>query len=172
MGSSTSTLVSTSSANVEPLVMTSVLEAPGHVVFGGSPAPVESTRRAGRKPAKQSNDTMECFSTNDPDLILQARQLMAEVYLKRDFISHSEITDEGVLSEESDPYGSHSTYYVVVPKNQKTVLATVRIIHYDIQKDENSFPVMKHKQDFDPRGPRSSGISRDREPRGSVRSGP
>jgi hypothetical protein len=149
MGSSTSTLVSTSSATIQPWV-TPVSEVPGPVVLGGSPAPVQSTQRAVTKPAKQTNDAMECFSTDDPDLILQARQLMADVYLKRDFVSHSEITDEGVLSEESDPYGSHSTYYVVVPKNQKTVLATVRIIHYDIQKDENSFPVMKHKQDFDP----------------------
>ncbi len=56
MGSSTSTLVSTSSANVEPLVMTSVSEAPGHVGLGGSPAPVQSTQRAGEE-ASQADPT-------------------------------------------------------------------------------------------------------------------
>jgi hypothetical protein len=99
---------------------------------------------------EQASNEMECFSTDDPELILKARQLMAQVYLKRDFITAEEITDEGVLSAESDPHGSHSTYYVVVPKNQRTVLATVRIIHYDAAKGEDSFPVMKYKQMLDP----------------------
>jgi hypothetical protein len=106
--------------------------------------------RTGTKADDQVTNDMECFSTDDPELILKARQLMADVYLKRDFVTHSEINHEGVLSEESDPYGSHSTYYVVVPKNQKAVLATVRIINYDPQKGESSFPVMKYKEHFDP----------------------
>lgn len=149
MGSSTSTLVSTSSTTTSPRV-TPVAEAPAHLTLGGSPAPVQSTERAGTKSGKKTKNEMECFATDDPELILQARQLMAAVYLKRDFITQSELDDDGVLTEENDPHGSHSTYYVVVPKNQKTVLATVRIINYDPQKGESSFPVLKHKADFDP----------------------
>jgi hypothetical protein len=100
---------------------------------------------------EQVSNDMECFSTDDPELILKARQLMARVYLQRDFVTRSEITEEGVLREDSDPYGSHSTYYVVVPKGQKSVLATVRIINYDPQKGESSFPVMKYRESFDAR---------------------
>jgi hypothetical protein len=112
------------------------------------------TREAVVDPATKAGDQvsndMECFATDDPELILKARQLMADVYLKRDFVTPSEITDEGVLIEESDPHASHSTYYVVVPQNQKTVLATVRIINYDPEKGESSFPVMTYKESFDP----------------------
>ena len=97
-----------------------LLEAPDTGVgtpdaLADRPSALIPARPATNAGARVSND-MECFSTDDPELILKARRLMADVYLKRDFVTPSDITDEGVLSEESDPYGSHSTYYVVVPK--------------------------------------------------------
>jgi hypothetical protein len=149
MGSSTSTLIPTSSADT-PTWAKPVSNTPEYKE-AGSPAAVRSTARTGFKSGKHMNDDMECFSTDDPELILKARQLMADVYLKRDFVTDSEINHLGVLSEESDPYASHSTYYVVVPKNQKTVLATVRIINFDPRKGESSFPVLRYKKDFDSR---------------------
>jgi hypothetical protein len=145
------TPVSMDRADVSTSV-TPVSRVPGGAKHGGWRTSVRSTARTGTKAAEQMSNDMECFSTDDPELILKARRLMADVYLKRDFITHSDINDDGVLTEESDPYGSHSTYYVVVPKNQKTVLATIRLIQYDPEKGEGSFPVLKYKKNFDPRG--------------------
>src|ERR1700761_4153491 len=105
MGTSTATLVAPSSATT-PAWDAPVLSTPAHVELG-SPATAPSTAPA-PKAGKKAKNEMECFATDDPELILQARQLMAAVYLKRDFITQSELDHDGPLTEEKEPHATHS----------------------------------------------------------------
>lgn len=91
-----------------------------------------------------------CFATDDPELVLQARQMVAQDYLRRNFVRQEDITDEGVIGPEADPYAEHSTYYVLMDPATNEMIATSRKIHYDPAKGEKSFPLFGHKEKLDP----------------------
>lgn len=86
-----------------------------------------------------------CIATDDPVLIQKARRLMAKEYLRHNFITANDIDENGVLTEASDPYGEHSTYFVVTANNGQDVAATARTIHYNYAMGEKSFPLFKYK---------------------------
>ncbi len=91
-----------------------------------------------------------CFATDDPELIHRARQMTAAHYLKRGYVTQEEITDDGVISPEADPYVDHSTYYVLMQPGTDEIIATSRKIHFDPDKGEKSFPLFDHKDELDP----------------------
>ncbi|MDQ5963494.1 MAG: hypothetical protein QG629_576 [Patescibacteria group bacterium] len=91
-----------------------------------------------------------CFSTTDPALIQKAQLLTAQEYLRRKFITPSQIGEDGTILPEHDPYREHSKYFVKTTPDGKDVIATLRVIKHDPIKGKGSFPVLDHENDLDP----------------------
>lgn len=89
-----------------------------------------------------------CFATNDPGLIHQARQLTAAVYLKRNFITEDQIGEDGMIKPEHDPFADYSTYYVKTTPDGENIVASLRTIKYDPTKGKESFPVLEHEHEL------------------------
>ena len=87
--------------------------------------------------------------TSNIDVIRAARELTTREYLKKGYISQADIGQEGVISEEFDPYIEDSYYYVVMDDDGK-VAATTRKIVFNPDKQERSFPVWAHKNKLYP----------------------
>lgn len=87
--------------------------------------------------------------TSNSDVIHAARELTTIEYLKKGYISQADIDDEGVISDESDPYTEDSYYYVVMDDDDR-VAATTRKIVFNPDKQEESFPVWAHKDELYP----------------------
>lgn len=86
-----------------------------------------------------------CFATDDPHLVLLARQLTAKRYLDYKFITQDQIGEDGTIKEEFDPYHAHSTYYVKTTEDGESIIASLRTIKYDPSKGKASFPVLEHE---------------------------
>jgi hypothetical protein len=129
---------------------------------GGLPFPQDAWLRDAQPQGGQHSSVLservapvnggECYLTNDPDLIHKARVLTAQVYLHRGFITPDEIGPDGTMTDEADPHKAYSDYFVVTQEGsdgRTQVAATVRLIRFDPQKGEGSFPVLKHKAELD-----------------------
>lgn len=75
--------------------------------------------------------------------------MTAQDYLQRGYVKPEEITDEGVIGPEADPYAEHSTYYVMMDPTTDEIIATSRKIHYNPKRGEKSFPLFEHKDELD-----------------------
>src|SRR5688572_24608417 len=65
-----------------------------------------------------------------PELILAAKKLHGEAYLRRGFVVKTDLIKE-VISSKKDPYQYHSLYFGVIDKNTNEVVAVARQIQYD-----------------------------------------
>lgn len=62
--------------------------------------------------------------------ILQARRLLADVYLANGAIDESYLSEQGTLKDEFDPYYRRATYFGTYdPSKPDELLATARLIH-------------------------------------------
>ncbi len=92
--------------------------------------------------------TYEGFATDDQELISKARYMTAQYYLKRGFITHDMLDEEGRIAEEHDPYLSNSRYFVFVNTETGELVACCRKIYYDPEKGERSFPLLDHQNEL------------------------
>lgn len=91
-----------------------------------------------------------CGVIEDPALILRARQMVADRYLKRKYITAEEIGDDGTI--RGDDSHSHAQYLadLLTSDEDSPIIGTLRKINWDPEKGDESFPVWLHKQKFDP----------------------
>lgn len=87
------------------------------------------------------------FAITDSQLITEARQLTAKIYLKKGFVTADDIDESGAIKVSSDPYIGSSEYYIATNENSE-IAATTRKIRFDAAKGEESFPVWLHKSEF------------------------
>ena len=86
--------------------------------------------------------------TDEPGLIEEARRLVARRYLSEGYIEVSDITPEGVMESDVDPYHDTSAYFVAVDGSRR-VVATIRQVGYDDARGIKSFPFCAHLELFD-----------------------
>ncbi len=77
---------------------------------------------------------------SDGQLLQQAKQLHAEVYLRRGFVSESDIRD-GILHSEADPHQHHATYFVVTEKATGEAVFMARQLHH---RPDLTLPIFRH----------------------------
>ena len=118
----------------------------------GSDVAYPSVRLPGQYPIPVAENPYSapenCFRTEDPSLILAARQLVARTYLRWGFITPDNIGEDGAIRD--DPYAEQRTYYVKMSSDGTQVAATVSLIEHAPEKGQKSFPVMEHKDELDP----------------------
>lgn len=84
------------------------------------------------------------------ELLAQAKQLHAAVYLKRNFVNTNDIDENGSLKTESDPHQHHAHYFIARTPGHgnNEVVAVVRQIESDPSKGFESFPVLEKAHIF------------------------
>ncbi len=73
--------------------------------------------------------------------LIDAKKLHVDVYLSRDFISHTDVLD-GVMHLDADPHQEHSDYFVVQREGDVVGLAR-QIVYKGRGKHHESFPVLE-----------------------------
>jgi|HubBroStandDraft_1064217.scaffolds.fasta_scaffold34033_2 hypothetical protein len=86
---------------------------------------------------------LEVIKIDRADHLLAAKRLHAEVYLRRNFVTESDI-EAGMLTYHADPHQYHAQYFAVIDRRSRTVVATCRQIKAHPQKGMLSFPIMEH----------------------------
>lgn len=99
-------------------------------------------------PEQISLPASSALITDSPAVISEARQLTAEVYLRKGYITVDQIGADATISEEFDPYVTDSEYYVATNEASE-IAATTRKIRFNADKGPDSFPVWKHRGLFD-----------------------
>jgi len=81
---------------------------------------------------------------DDPDTLLEAKRLNAEVYLRKGFIEQGDLNKEGIISLRADPHQAHSRYFAAIGDldGKNRVLATARQINYKPSAGIDSLPLL------------------------------
>ncbi len=99
--------------------------------------------------AEEASDTDLVFGyTDDESLITEARRLVARRYLNEGYIELTDISPDGVMEAEVDPYHATSAYFVAVAGTGR-VVATIRQVGYDAERGLASFPFCAHLELFE-----------------------
>lgn len=81
---------------------------------------------------------------DDPDTLMEAKRLNAEVYLRKGYIDQGDLNKEGIISLRADPHQAHSCYFAATGNldGNNRVLATARQINYRPSDGIDSLPVL------------------------------
>lgn len=80
-------------------------------------------------------------SLSDEHDILEAKRLHASVYSRIGFIDSWEVTEDGIIHEDSDPHQRHARYFAIKHKSEKRVVVTARQIYSDENRGFEAFPI-------------------------------
>ncbi len=77
----------------------------------------------------------------------KAKQLHAKVFLSRGYITDADLTTEGTIDTNEDPYQEHSEYFVVerLIDSEWRIQAVARLIHFHPEKQDSSFQTLVHQ---------------------------
>lgn len=87
-----------------------------------------------------------CQVVDNPEILLEAKRLHAEVYLDKKFILPEDLNDDGTINLSADPYQTHALYFATIRDQQvdkDKVLAIARQIYHAPSLGFDSFPVLK-----------------------------
>lgn len=95
-----------------------------------------------------ANHSFHSGHTINNQRINDAKSLHASVYLKKGYIKHLDLDENGRLHKEADSYQEHSHYFTVNDhsNSSKPVVATARQIHRKEGLNHDSFPTIKNME--------------------------
>ena len=93
-------------------------------------------------------DVSRVSSTED---ILDARRFQATIYLQRGNIGEHQLNELGVLDQQTDPYVSHSDYFVVRRNHSspRPIVGASRLINFEQSKRLASFQLFTKTDTYD-----------------------
>lgn len=93
-----------------------------------------------------SEQRFRAYVASQPNHIVSAQKLHAEVYLKRGFIYEQDVAADGLISHSADPHRAKATYFVVtrtLDSGKEEVIAAARHIRA-AQPGCKDLPLLQH----------------------------